>query len=114
MKPADDSDTGMVTQLALQPPAATLLPATTADLIGRIIVLDTSGPILYFGTLRDLRPDGFWLDQADVHDCRDGHAGKELYICETRRDGVHVNRKSVFVYRDAVMSVSRLEDIIVD
>src|SRR5262249_58401765 len=81
-------------------------------LVGSAVVMDTAGPIIYLGTLREIRPDGFWLTEADVHDCRDGHAGKELYVCESRRDGVRANRESVFIFRDTVLSVSPLADVI--
>ncbi|MCK6455415.1 MAG: hypothetical protein L6Q92_02630 [Phycisphaerae bacterium] len=83
-------------------------------LTGETIVLDTAGPILFIGTLREVRPDGFWLDNADVHDCSEGHANKELYVCEARQTGVRPNRRSVFVVRQAVISASRLSDAIVD
>src|SRR5437870_5459495 len=86
--------------------------ACAIDLIGDTVVLDTAGPILYLGRLREVRPDGFVLDDADVHDCRDGHAGKELYLCDARRDGVRPNRTSIFVFRETVLSASRLADVI--
>ena len=94
-------------------------PANSTDtsiaaLIGTPVVLDTAGPIIYLGTLREVRPDGYLLTEADVHDCRDGHAGKELYLCESKRDGLHANRASVFVFRETVLSISRLADVIMD
>jgi len=84
------------------------------EMVGHPVVLDTAGPIIYLGTLREVRSDGYWLDDADVHDCREGHANKELYICESRRDGVRSNRRSVFVFCEAVLSASRLADIVAD
>lgn len=84
------------------------------SLIGRRVVLDSAGTLVYLGTLTAVRPDGYWLDDADVHDCRDGHANKELYVCESARDGVRANRQRVFVFRDAVVSVSLLSDVVVD
>ncbi len=83
------------------------------QLIGRPVVLDTAGTMLYIGTLRDIHPDGYWLEDADVHDCRDGHASKELYLCESREHGVRVGRARVFVFREAVISASSLDDVIV-
>lgn len=84
-----------------------------AALIGAAVVLDTSGPTVFLGTLREVTDEGFWLDDADIHDRTDGHATKELYVCEAREHGIRSNRKSLFVYRDAVISVSRLSDVIV-
>jgi hypothetical protein len=94
-KPADDS-------------------VSPADLIGRAVVLDTAGSIVYLGMLRSVGPDGFWLDDADVHDCNDGHASKEQYVVESRQNGVRVNRRRVFVLHGAVISLSALEDVVMD
>lgn len=82
------------------------------SLIGRPVVLDTAGSVIFLGTLRSVEGDGFWLEEADVHDCDDGHATKELYVCEARQFGVRANRKSLFVYRSAVISFSSLADVI--
>lgn len=82
--------------------------------VGRAVILDTAGSILYLGTLTEVRPDGYWLSEADVHDCRDGHASKELYACEARQVGLRVNRKRVFVFRDTVISASLLDDVLIE
>lgn len=87
--------------------------AGVESLIGQRVVLDSAGTLVYLGTLTAVRPDGYWLDDADVHDCREGHANKELYVCESARDGVRANRQRVFVFREAVVSVSRLSDVVV-
>lgn len=85
---------------------------SAGGLVGRPVVLDTAGSVIFLGTLRSVEPDGFWLDDADVHDCDDGHATKELYVCEARQYGVRANRKSLFVYRSAVISFSGLGDVV--
>ncbi|MFH0980873.1 MAG: hypothetical protein V2A79_04970 [Planctomycetota bacterium] len=56
--------------------------------------------------------NGFWLADADVHDCRDGHASREVYIMEAGRDGISVNRRRVFVLRATVCSLSRLDQVV--
>lgn len=81
------------------------------DLIGHPVVLDTRGTMLYLGTLREVTENGFWLVEADVHDCRDGHARREVYIMEAARDGISVNRHRVFVLRSTVCSITRLDDV---
>jgi len=84
------------------------------DLIGHSVVLDTMGTLVYLGVLREVTESGFRLADADVHDCREGHAGREVYIMEAARDGLTVNRSRVFVLRAAVCSISRLDDVPVD
>ncbi len=90
------------------------LEEAVAELIGRNVVLDTAGPVVYIGTLRSAGEDGFWLDDADVHNCDEGHATKEEYALETRLHGVRINRRRVFVLQSAVMSLSALDDVTAD
>ena len=78
------------------------------------VVLDTSTPILYIGTLTEATDLTFVLQDADMHDCRDGHANKEAYLAEAHEQGITVNRRRVVVMRAAVISVSRLADIVTD
>ncbi len=83
-------------------------------LIGDVVVLDTMTPIVYIGKLVELTDTTFVLDRADMHDCRDGHANKELYLIETAQGEVAVNRTNVVIMRSTVISVSRLKDVVVD
>lgn len=84
------------------------------DFLSDRVVLDTAGSIIYLGTLRRIARDGFFLEDADVHDRGEGHATKELYVCEAREHGLRPNRRSVFVFRSTVISMSRLSDVIID
>ena len=84
-----------------------------AELLNRAVVLDTDGPIVYLGRLVEVAEHGFWLADADLHDCRDGHATKEQYVAEAHLHGYSPNRRRVFVMRSAVISVTPLDDVIV-
>jgi hypothetical protein len=86
--------------------------SSVAELIGRQVVLDTAGPATYLGTLIAISDEGFWLEKADFHDRLEGHATKELYICEARQQGIRPNRHRVFVFSQVVISISALNDII--
>ena len=83
-------------------------------LVGERVVLDTGSPTIYLGILDRVTATGFWLSEADVHDCRDGHASTEVYILTAATDGITPNRLRVFVLRSTVMSVSRLTEVIAD
>lgn len=89
-----------------------------AELVGRRVVLDTAGPMIYIGTLESVSERGLWLSDADVHDRSDGHSTKEEYICracELERSGTRrSNRRRVWVERRAVLSMSRLDDVVTD
>ncbi len=83
-------------------------------LINEKVVLDTGSSIVYIGRLVELSDHTFVLETADMHDCRDGHLNKEAYLAEASRDGLAVNRRRVIVMRSAVISVSRLDDVVID
>lgn len=82
------------------------------QLIGRQVVVDTGGPMVYLGRLAAVDPGGFWLEQADVHRCDEGHAPREQYVAEAARDGIHPNRGRVYVFRHVAASVSALDDVV--
>ncbi|MFQ5591125.1 MAG: hypothetical protein ACE5HE_08185 [Phycisphaerae bacterium] len=84
------------------------------SMLSERVVLDTGTPIVYLGTLTEVTDRAFVLTMADMHDCRDGHANKEEYLAQARTEGLAVNRRKVVVMRSAVISVSRLDDIVVD
>ena len=84
------------------------------ELIGRTVVLDTAGSLVYLGTLESVSDKGFWLRDADVHNRDDGHANNELYVMEASRDGIRVNRRRVLVLRGVVTSMSPLDAIVAD
>lgn len=88
------------------------MPSPFETYLTHDVVLDTAGPILYLGRLTEVNEAGFVLEDADVHDCRDGHATKEVYVTEARTNGVSPNRDRVIVMRASVMSVSRLSDVV--
>lgn len=83
-------------------------------LIGCVVVFDTAGPVTFLGTLREIKPDGFWLTDADIRDRTEGHVSKEVYIREAKLHGIQPNRGTIFVFADKVISCSALEDIICD
>jgi len=83
-------------------------------MIGVEVVLDTGTPIVFIGKLVEVTEHTFVLDQADMHDCRDGHATKDHYLSITRNEGVSVNRAHIVVMRNSIISVSRLADVVDD
>ncbi len=82
--------------------------------VGREVVLDTAGTLIYLGTLTGIHEAGFWLERADLHNVDEGHATREQYIAESRRDGIRVNRNRIFILRNTVVSISALTDVVAD
>ena len=89
-----------------------ILSETFQKFVGRRVVLDTAGSIVYLGVLREATSVGLWLENADLHDCREGHASKEVYVYEAKTHGIRTNRKRLFVMRSTVISIAALEDVV--
>ena len=81
-------------------------------LVGSVVVLDTATPYVYVGTLKAWQEHVLVLADVDVHDVSQGRSGKDLYALEARRHGVQKNRREVVVRKSLVVSLSRLEDVI--
>lgn len=86
--------------------------AELEDLMHREVVLDTRGPLLYLGTLASVGDCFYTLRDADVHDMQSSGASKEIYIMETAKHGIRVNRANVFVRKAEIVSLSLLADVI--
>lgn len=82
------------------------------NLINEVVVLDTAETIVYLGKLVEVTEHTFVLDNADMHDCREGHANKEVYLAEACANGVEANRRNVVVMKSMIISISKLADII--
>ena len=81
-------------------------------LIGQEVILDVKAPVLYIGILKSVGPNVVVLGDADVHFCEDSQSTTELYLLGTRQTGRRPNRAAVYVMRNEVVSISRLEDVI--
>jgi len=90
------------------------MSSSLEELVGCEVVLDTAGPIVYLGKLTRIDEQGFWLEDADLHNTSEGHATREQYIAEAARDGIRVNRRWVCVLRHTVISISALADVVTD
>ena len=82
-------------------------------LIGEQVIIDVTQRLLYLGKLRKVGREVFVLDDADVHFCDDSQTTTEFYIIEAKKNDVRPNRSTVYVMRREVLSISRLDDIIV-
>jgi hypothetical protein len=88
--------------------------SSIAELLNREVVLDTAGPATYLGTLTEIQPDGYWLENADFRDRGDGHVTKDMYVCEAKQIGIQPNRRRLFVFAHVVISIAALDDVIIE
>jgi len=83
-----------------------------AEFVGRVVIVDTSTPILYIGSLEEVDDFFLTLAECDVHDTNEGSSTKELYCIEAKKHGVKINRRRVKVRNALVVSVSLLDDVV--
>ncbi len=81
-------------------------------LIGQPVVFDVASQYVYVGTLSEIDHQYLILTDADVHDLRDTTTTRELYVLDSKRHGLSVNRKRVFVSRHEIVSLSALADVV--
>lgn len=84
-----------------------LLPA----LVGAVVVIDLRSSYVCIGTLVGF--DDLFLDvhDADLHDFRDSHATREVYVYDSVRLGIRRNRRRVLIVRAEVVALTRFADI---
>jgi hypothetical protein len=82
------------------------------DLIGETIVIDLRSRYVALGTLQ--RADELYLElkNADMHDLRDTDTTRELYVAESLATGIKRNRKRVFVVREEIVAIARLDEVV--
>ena len=80
--------------------------------VGQRVIVDTNSSFVYVGTLEKVLDHFVVLRDADVHDRGEGPSTKEQYVMDCKRLGVNANRKEVSVRKSLVVSLSRLEDVI--
>lgn len=76
------------------------------------VVLDTSTSLIYAGEFFSADEFFITLKNADMQDSHDTAVSKAQYIMEIKRDGIIPNRKEVKIKQSAVVSISKVEDIV--
>jgi hypothetical protein len=79
--------------------------------VGKAIVCDLDEYYMVLGTLESFSVHHLQFSQADLHDHREANSSKEVYVIESRRLGIRVNRLHLYVPRGRVVAVSLLDDI---
>jgi hypothetical protein len=82
------------------------------ELVGQTVVIDLRSAFVCMGVLLRVGDHFLELADADMHDLRDTSTSRENYIAGAYATGIKRNRKKVFIRRDEVVGVSRLEDVV--
>jgi hypothetical protein len=79
--------------------------------VGHVVVCDLDEYYLVIGTLAEVGTDHVVFTEADLHDHREANSTKEVYIIESRKIGVRVNRKRLTVPLRRLVAISRLDEV---
>jgi len=71
-----------------------------------------SSAFVCLGTLLRVDDKFIELKNADFHDLRDTDTSRENYIAASIATGVKRNRKRVILFREEIVAISRLEDVV--
>ncbi len=94
-------------------PASDRTPAALRELLGTLVIVDTDAAFIYLGRLEGADPEFLRLEEVDAHEISKASLSKERYVHEARNIGVRSNRKCTWVNMARVISISRLEDVVV-
>lgn len=78
---------------------------------GQTVICDLADHYLLIGVLDQVGPQHLSFLDADLHDHREANSTKDVYLIETRRFGVRINRTRVSIPRPALLAISRLDDL---
>lgn len=79
--------------------------------VGAVVVCDLDEFYLVIGTLAVADDHHLVFEHADLHDHREANSTKEVYVIETRKVGVRVNRQRLAVPLRRLVSISRLDEV---
>lgn len=80
--------------------------------LGKEVVVDTNSSYVYLGVLSEVRDHFVVLKNVDVHDRNETPTTKEQYVMDAKRFGIKSNRKEVSIRTPTIVSLSKLEDVI--
>lgn len=81
---------------------------------GQTVVCDLADLYLLIGVLDQVGPQHLSFVNADLHDHREANSTKDVYLIETRRFGIRVNRAKVSIPRSTLLAISRLDDLTIE
>ncbi|MBA3709662.1 MAG: hypothetical protein H0W83_12680 [Planctomycetes bacterium] len=80
--------------------------------IGCVVVCDLDEFYLVIGTLTDVSDLHLAFVDADLHDHREANSTKEVYVMETRKIGVRVNRARLAIPLHRLVGISRMDEVV--
>jgi hypothetical protein len=94
------------------PPIAAAGDDWLSSFIGLVVVADLDDQYIVVGTLTAVAPDHLAFANADLHDHRESNSTKDVYVIESRKIGVRVNRHKLWIPRHRLVALSPLADVV--
>jgi hypothetical protein len=88
------------------------VPAMLEEFRNEKVVIDLRGEYVCLGTLTKVEAEYFEIRNADLHDLRDTDTSRENYVASSVSTGIKRNRKRVILFRNEVVAVSLLSDVV--
>ncbi|VTS02002.1 hypothetical protein [Tuwongella immobilis] len=82
------------------------------DYLNTKVVIDMRSSFVCLGTLIRIDEHFLELKNADFHDLRDTDTNRENYVAASIATGIKRNRKRVMLFRDEIVAISKLEDVV--
>jgi small nuclear ribonucleoprotein (snRNP)-like protein len=82
------------------------------EFLNQKVVVDLRSEFVCMGTLKTIDSHFLELKNADLHDLRDTDTTRENYVEATVRTGIKRNRKRVILWRDEIVAISPLADVV--
>lgn len=79
--------------------------------VDNMVVVDTNSFFLYIGKIEKVDDEFVVLTDVDCHDSSQTQTTKEKYLNDIKKCGIKSNRKRIFVRKQFIISISKLEDI---
>jgi hypothetical protein len=80
--------------------------------LGQLVVCDLDEFYLIIGTVAEVGPEHVVFTDADLHDHREANSTKEVYVLESRKIGVRVNRKRLAMPLRRLVAISRIDEVV--
>lgn len=82
-----------------------------AAFINNTVVIEMSDGFSVFGTLVGLSPAHVELKDVDLHNQNEANSTRDVYALEAKEIGIRPNRKFLFIPRERIIALARLEDV---
>jgi hypothetical protein len=77
----------------------------------QVVVIDVREQYLAIGTLAEVGDEHVLLLDCDLHDHREANSTKDVYLIETQKIGVRINRRRCTIPTGNLIAICRLADV---